>query len=310
MLLYIAYIIIGFVLLVKGGDFLVDGAVAIAKRAKLSNMVIGLTVIGFGTSAPELLVSAQAALAGSSGIAIGNVVGSNIANIALILGVTAIIFPIPATKSTLNRDTPFMLLACFMLAAVGWYGTINRFVGACFFLLLVGFVGWQIINCRKNAPKEDEDTEKPMALWKALLLVVVSIAALVAGANILIKGASGIALSLGTSERIVGLTIVAAGTSLPELFATVMAARKHQTDMALGNILGSITFNIFCVIGISSMVCPIHDANVGFLFDYGVMTVLSVSLLIFLYTRHLLERWEGIILLLIYVAYVARTIIM
>lgn len=310
MVLYIAYIILGFFLLVKGGDYLVDGAVAIAKRAKLSNMVIGLTVIGFGTSAPELLVSAQAALAGSSGIAIGNVVGSNIANIALILGITAIIFPIPATKSTLHRDTPFMLLACFMLTAAGWYGTINRLVGLCFFLLLVAFVSWQIILCRRNGVEEEEDTEKPMALWKAFLIVVASIAALVAGANSLIKGASGIALALGTSERIVGLTVVAVGTSLPELFATVMAARKHQTDMALGNILGSITFNILCVIGISAMVCPIHEANVGFLFDYGVMTVLSVALLLFLSTRRLLERWEGIVLLLIYVAYVARTIIL
>ena len=215
MLLYILYILLGFLLLVKGGDFLVDGAVAIAKRAKLSNMVIGLTVIGFGTSAPELLVSAQAAWAGSSGIAIGNVVGSNIANIALILGLTAVIFPIPAGKDVLRRDAPFMLFASALLVAVGLYGTISRLVGILFILMIIGFVTWQVMLCRKNAQPEPEDTTKPMALWKALLLVIVSIVALVFGADTLIKGACGIASALGTSERIIGLTIVAVGTSLP-----------------------------------------------------------------------------------------------
>lgn len=310
MLINIAYIIIGFLLLVKGGDYLVDGAVAIAKRAKLSNMVIGLTVIGFGTSAPELLVSAQAAFAGSSGIAIGNVVGSNIANIALILGLTAIIYPIPASKAVLHRDAPFMLLAAVLMTAVGMYGTINRIVGFLFFALLVAFVSWQVILCRKNAQDDSEISSEQMALWKALILVVVSIAALVFGANVLIKGASGIALALGTSERIIGLTIVAVGTSLPELFATVMAARKHQTDMAIGNIIGSVTFNIFCVIGISSIITPIMQTNVGFVFDYIIMLSLAVLLLLFLYTKNLLERWEGVVLLLIYIGYVARTVIM
>ena len=310
MLVYILYIVLGFILLVKGGDFLVDGSVAIAKRAKLSNMVIGLTVIGFGTSAPELLVSAKAALVGSSGIAIGNVVGSNIANIALILGLTAIIFPIPASKSTLRRDAPFMLLATILLVAVGMYGTIGRLVGLVFVLMLVAFVTWQIVICRKNAQPEPEDATQPMALWKALLLVVVSIAALVYGADILIKGASGIASSLGTSERIIGLTIVAVGTSLPELFATVMAARKHQTDMALGNIIGSVTFNILCVIGVSSVICPIAQANVGFVFDYFLMLGLAMLLLVFLYTKNTLERWEGFLLVLIYALFIARTIYM
>lgn len=310
MLLNIIYILIGFILLVKGGDFLVDGSVAIAKRAKLSNMVIGLTVIGFGTSAPELLVSAQAALVGSSGIAIGNVVGSNIANIALILGLTAIIFPIPAGKDVLHRDAPFMLLATVMMVVVGVYGVINRLVGILFVVLMIAFVSWQVILGRKNARDESGNPSGQMSLWKALILVVVSIAALVFGADTLIKGACGIAEALGTSQRIIGLTIVAVGTSLPELFATVMAARKHQTDMAIGNIIGSVTFNIFCVIGISSIITPIMQANVGFIFDYVVMLSLAVLLLLFLYTKNLLERWEGVVLLLIYIGYIMRTIIM
>lgn len=310
MLLFIVYIIVGFFLLVKGGDFLVDGAVAIAKRARLSNMVIGLTIVGFGTSAPELLVSTQAALIGSSGIAIGNVVGSNIANIAMILGLTAMIFPIPATRTTLHRDAPFMVLATILLVIAGCCGTIDRAIGAAFILLLVGFVSWQVINCRRNAEEETGDETVPMALWKAILLVLVSLGALVLGANILIKGASGIALALGTSERIIGLTIVAVGTSLPELFATLMAAVKHQNDMAIGNIIGSVTFNILCVIGVAAVVCPIQDTDIGFMFDYMVMLGLAVILLLFLATRNMLERWEGFILLMAYVAYIVYTVIM
>lgn len=309
MVLYIIYIIIGFLLLLKGGDYLVDGAVAIAKHARLSNMVIGLTVIGFGTSAPELLVSTQAALMGSSGIAIGNVVGSNIANIALILGVTAIMFPICVTRSTLLRDAPFMVLAVLLLTFVGYYGYIGRLVGILFVLMLVAFVGWQIVESRKNVSADDTN-EKVMSLFKAILVVLISFAALVGGSKLLVEGGVGIARQLGTSERIIGLTIVAVGTSLPELFATVMAARKKEADLALGNIIGSVTFNVLCVIGVASAVCPIENANVGFVFDYLVMSSLSVLLWLFLFTKRKLERWEGLLLLIVYIAYLLRTIIL
>lgn len=309
MVLYIIYIILGFLLLVKGGDYLVDGSVAIAKHARLSNMVIGLTVIGFGTSAPELLVSTQAALMGSSGIAVGNVVGSNIANIALILGVTAIMFPIHVTRSTLLRDAPFMVLAVLLLTLVGYHGYIGRIAGVLFVLMLMGFVGWQIVESRKKI-SADETEEKVMSLFKAMLVVLVSFAALVGGSKLLVEGGVGIARQLGTSERIIGLTIVAVGTSLPELFATVMAARKKEADLALGNIIGSVTFNVLCVIGVASAVCPIENANIGFIFDYLVMSSLAVLLWLFLFTNRKLERWEGILLLIAYIAYLLRTIIL
>lgn len=316
MILNIVLILAGFLLLIKGGDYLVDGAVSVAVKAKLSPMVIGLTVIGFGTSAPELLVSTQAALAGSPGIAIGNVVGSNIANIALILGVTALIVPIAIQRQTLKIDTPFMILSVILMVLVGISGTITRWEGLIGITMLVAFVSWQIWTSRKQAQKEEPQVPK-YKLPLALLIVLLSIGALALGANLLIKGASSLAMELGTMmgaepknmERIIGLTIVAVGTSFPELFASIQAARKGQTDMAIGNVVGSITFNILCVVGIASAVCPIEGSNAGFIFDYMIMAALSIVLWVFLLTNRTLERWEGAVLTLVYVAYVARTVI-
>lgn len=309
MIINIAYILLGFLLLIKGGDYLVEGAVAIAQRAKLSKMVIGMTVVGFGTSMPELLVSAQSALVGNSGIAIGNVVGSNIANIALILGVSSLIVPIASSRVTLRIDHPFMLLSAILFVAVAMTGTIERWAGIIFVLMLVGFVWYQVVASRKAMKQEEEPTEQPMALWKAMLIVAVSFGAMVFGADKLIEGASNIASALGVSDRIIGLTIVAVGTSLPELFASVMASIKGESDMAIGNIIGSVTFNILSVIGISAIICPIQDSNVGFGFDYLAMILVSIILWIFLRTHHKIVRWEGLILTLFYIAYLAKTII-
>lgn len=309
MLLNIAYILLGFVLLIKGGDYLVEGAVAIAQRAKLSKMVIGMTVVGFGTSMPELLVSAQSALVGNSGIAIGNVVGSNIANIALILGVSSLIAPIASSRVTLRIDHPFMMLSAVLFVAIAMTGSIERWAGIIFVLMLVGFVWYQVVASRKAMKQEEEPTEQPMALWKAMLIVAISFGAMVFGADKLIEGASNIASALGVSDRIIGLTIVAVGTSLPELFASVMASIKGESDMAIGNIIGSVTFNILSVIGFSAIICPIQDSNVGFGFDYLAMLLVSVILWIFLRTHRKIVRWEGLVLTLFYIAYLAKTII-
>ena len=315
MILDIVYILLGLALLVKGGDYLVDGSVAIAKRARLSEMVIGLTVVGFGTSMPELLVSAQSALMGNSGIAIGNVVGSNISNIALILGLTSIVNVIPAQKITLKIDLPFMILSLVLFVAIAMTGFVGRVAGVIGVLMLICFVSYQVRQSRKaeaalakENPKA-QDEAKPMALWKALLLVIVSFLAMVFGANILVEGASNIARLLGVTDRVIGLTIVAIGTSLPELFSSVMAAVKGKTDMAIGNIIGSVTFNILCVIGVSSIITPIMDTNIGFAFDYALMVILGVILWLFLRTKHELERWEGVVLTIIFIAYLAKTVI-
>lgn len=317
MWLDILYILIGFVLLVKGGDFLIDGAVAIAQRAKLSAMVIGVTVVGFGTSMPELLVSTQAAWVGSSGLAIGNVAGSNIANVALILGVTALICPLPSQRKMMRIDLPFMLFAMLLFIGFSFTGAIDRWMGILMVLLLVGFITWEVRDSRKTMKQELEEEVKPsMPLWRAILYVVASLAAMVWGADLLIDGSSAIAMELGEyfgvgkeeMERIIGLTVVAVGTSLPELFASLMAARKGETDMAVGNIIGSVSFNILSVVGVAAAITPIHDAWKPFAIDYAVMLGLGLVLWLFLQTHHKIVRYEGAILLTIYCLYIARTL--
>ena len=318
MLLNIIYILLGFVLLMKGGDFLIDGAVAIAQRAKLSAMVIGITVIGFGTSMPELLVSTQAAWVGSSGLAIGNVAGSNIANIALILGVSALIHPLPSQRMMMRVDVPFMLFAMVLFIVVAYTGeTIQRWQGIAMVLILVGFISWEVYNSRKQIKQEQTEEVKPsMPLWCAILYVVVSLAAMVYGADRLIEGSSAIAMELGEyfgvakeeMERIIGLTVVAVGTSLPELFASVTAARKGETDMAVGNIIGSVSFNILSVVGVASAITPIQNAWAPFAIDYMVMIGLGVLLWLFLRTHRKIVRYEGAILLIIYCLYIAKTL--
>lgn len=314
-------ILLGFILLIKGGDWLVDGAANIARKAQLSPMVIGITVIGFGTSAPELFVSLQAALAHSPGLSIGNVVGSNIANIALILGATAIIVPCATKRFTLKVDMPMMIGACLLLATVGMTGTIGRPAGIAAITILLVFSSWEIRHSRKLLKQQTADSgespHKIMPLWKAIVLSLVSFGLLVLGANALIKGASDIAREIGQQagtdprelERIIGLTIVAVGTSLPELFASIMAAHKKQADMAVGNIIGSVTFNILCGIGLTATICPIANSDRGFLTDYLLMCLLALLLWLFMYTRMKLERWEGLVLLSIYIAYVGYTVV-
>ena len=318
MLLNVGMIILGFLCLIKGGDLLVDGATAIARKAKVSEMVIGLTVVGFGTSAPELLVSLQAALEGSSGLAIGNVVGSNIANIALILGVSSMIIPCPTDKKTIYIDAPFMVFSVIAFSLVAMTGTISRLAGIIGFLMLVAFVVWQIIDSRKKeTAQETVAVAETMHLRRAVMYLIVGAVMLVGGADFLIDGASKIARQIGEHlgtpaeeiERIIGLTIVAVGTSLPELFASVMAAVKGKTDMAIGNIIGSVTFNILSVIGLSSAICPILNSDVGFMNDYIVMSALAIILWLFLRTRYILERWEGALLFVSYCGYIAATLL-
>ena len=310
MLTNILFILIGFVLLVKGGDYLVEGSVSIARKAKLSSMVIGMTVIGFGTSAPEMLVSVNAALADSPGIALGNVVGSNIANIALILGVTGLLYTCVTDSHTLRVDLPFMVLACVLLFFVGMMGSIGRIAGILGILLLVAFLIWQIRASRRKGDADVPKTEDTpvRSLPVSIIMVVLSIAAMIVGANILVDGAKNVAAALGVSERVIGLTVVAVGTSLPELFASVMSAKRGETDLAIGNIIGSVSFNVFFVVGVSAAISPIMEGTAVFFYDYLLMVGLAVLLWLFLFTKRTLERWEGAVLLLTYVAYIAHMV--
>jgi cation:H+ antiporter len=313
-------ILLGLVLLTQGGDYLIRGAVAVAQRARLDAMVIGLTVVAFGTSAPELLVSLQAALQGSSGLALGNVVGSNIANVALILGVTAALAVVPVKRTTLTVDMPFLLVASALMTTAALGGCIERWQGLVGLAMLVGFVTWQVRHARRQQVASQQDTEvatRPtMPLRRALVLVVLSCAALTYGADFLVQGASDIARHVGhrldiptaTMERIIGLTIVAIGTSLPELFASISAARKGETDMAIGNVIGSNIFNILCVVGASASITPIAGSGAGFAGDYAWMLLLTALLWLFLYTGRRLSHREGVTLLCLYVIFIVFTL--
>ena len=313
MLKSIFFIIFGLGLLVAGGDELVDGAVGIAKKAKMSPMIIGLTIVAFGTSAPELIVSIKAAMGGNPGIALGNVVGSNVANIALILGVTALIRPIPVAGRTVKIDTPFLVFATVALTLISFTsGALTRIEGIVGLLMLCGFIGYQIMMTKREDAKEttDDDAEDKTVspLWKSLLALVLGIAFLKLGAECLVDGAVSIASSLGIDDRIIGLTVVAIGTSLPELFASVIAARKGNVDMAVGNVVGSNLFNIMCVLCASCAITPIATIPAGFTTDCLWMLALTLLIWFQLRTDYRLTRLEGIVLLCSYAVFITMAI--
>jgi cation:H+ antiporter len=291
----------GLVLLVLGGDWLVRGAVALAERFRVPPLVIGLTIVGFGTSAPELLVSLKAALSGRGGIAIGNVVGSNIANILLILGIAALIGPIVARMADLRRDLAWMLGSSALLVPLFWNGNLGRIEGA---VLVVGILTYLAI-CLRSAGDEPAVEHDVMAVWKALGLVLLGLAALVGGARLLVDSATEIARTYGVSEAVIGLTIVAVGTSLPELATTIAAAIKGQRDIALGNVIGSNIFNVLSILGITALIAPIPIEGRFLAIDVPFMLVVSLALALMIWRFHGFGRIVGALMLLIYAGYVA-----
>jgi cation:H+ antiporter len=302
-LTYVLFII-GLVALLVGGDYLVRGASSIARRMHLSPMMIGLTVVGFGTSAPELLVSVQAALAGQPGLAIGNVLGSNIANILLILGISAAITALVIPLRAVWRDMGFMLLAVVILWVMLLDGTISRLDGIILVLGLIGFLASAFLLGEPEVPDDDE----PVAgLGLALLMTLGGLVALVVGARLLVDSASEIARTFGVSEAVIGLTVVAIGTSLPELATSVIAALRRQTDIAVGNVIGSNIFNIFSILGITALVTPIPADPRFASVDMIWVAATSVALVILALTLKGVPRWAGFVLVAVYAVYVGIT---
>ena len=307
-LIIAAQVIGGFFLLFFGGDWLVDGGVALARRFRISPLVIGMTIVAFGTSVPELLVSTISAIKGSSGIAIGNVVGSNIANIGLILGLTAMIYPIDTENRKVTANGIIMILASLLMIAFSVRGGISRTEGIYLFICLLLFT---ILSIRKGrTPKEDiepsANEKAPMKLLPALLLIALSCAMLPFGARLLVDGATSMAKALGVSDKVIGLTIVALGTSLPELAASVAAALKKEMDISIGNIIGSNIFNILCVLGVSASIRPIPFEYEPYSFDFIMMLAFSAALLLFVMPwkpQGRLGRLAGIVLFLAYISY-------
>lgn len=314
----------GLVLLVLGGEFLVRGAVRFAERMGLSPLLIGLTLVGFGTSTPELVTSVEAALEGSPGIAIGNIVGSNIANILLILGMSALIFPIAVSQSALKRDGVIMVGVAMLLAVVSPLMVLGPFVGAAFVAMLIGYVTYAYLQERSGTGghtaafergeaveglvehKGQEHARLPAAdIAISLAIALAGLVLVIFGGSFLVDGAVKLAAAMGISETVIGLTIVAVGTSLPEMVTSVIAAMKRQADVALGNILGSNIYNILGIGGITALIAPTAVPAEIIARDNLVMVGVSLLLLALAYTGYRIGRREGVALIAGYVGYVA-----
>lgn len=301
--------VVGLAMLYFGGESLVRGASALATRLGVSSLAIGLTVVAFGTSAPELVVSLDAALSGANDISVGNVVGSNIANIALILGIASLIRPALVEAKVVRIDAPIMIVASLTLIGVLANGTMSRIEGALMLSCLVAYTVFTFWEARResHAIREEFSAAAPRAPAKASLgtfFVVAGLALLVAGGHMLVSAAVDLATALGVSQAVIGLTIVAVGTSLPELATSVIAALRGQGDIAIGNVVGSNIFNILGILGITATVRPIHMGGITWL-DLGAMVALACALYLMLLVGRSLVRTEGFLLLSSFTAYTA-----
>lgn len=302
MILQVGILLLGFVLLVKGADWFVEGAASIAKKMGIPQLIIGLTIVAMGTSMPEAAVSITAALGNNAGITVGNVVGSNIMNILVILGITALITNVAIQKSTLFYEIPFMIAITVILLLFGMTGGKITFVeGVIFWLLFIVYLVYLFIMAKKGSGTEEEEA-KDMPVWKCLLLMLVGGIMVVKGSDFAVSGASEIARYFGMSERFIGLTIVAFGTSLPELVTSVTAARKGNTGIAIGNIVGSNIFNILFVTGTTALICAV-PFETKFIIDTAVAVFSGVLLWLGTIKHKELRRPCGIIMLLSYAAY-------
>ena len=320
--LNILLLIIGFVGLIKGADFFVDGSSALARIFKVPDVIIGLTIVAMGTSAPELAVSTSAAIQGANEIALSNVVGSNIFNLLCVLGVCALICPIPIEKSIIKRDFPFSILitvGLFIVTGIGLFsgfdflhtgmleniGMISRPVGIILLVIFAGYIGTLIVLAKRN--KVTEENGKDMPVWKCLLLIVAGLVCIIVGGQLDVENAKGIAAALGMSETLIGLTVVAIGTSLPELVTSIVAARKGENGLAVGNVVGSNIFNILFILGVSATIHPIA-VNYASVIDLLILIVVSAVTLIFSLTKKI-SRIEGAAMILMYTATVIFAIV-
>ncbi len=312
---------IGFAILLFSADWLVDGASALARKLNIPNIIVGLTVVAFGTSAPELVVSLMSALNGESALSLTNVLGSNIINTYVILGVSAIIYPLACGHNTFRFEIPLSLCAALLVLILGTecfayitpltgFTGLSRFDGITLLIIFCGFIIYTIYQALNNKEQQSDDDSPLMPLWKAGILIVVGLAGLVGGGKLIVDNAIEIAIGFNVPTEIIGVTIVALGTSLPELATSTVAAFKKNTDLAIGNVIGSNIFNIFAVLGISATISPLTQYN-NLVVDAATAATASGILLLFVTmknNRREITRWEGVILLLIYAAYLSWTI--
>ena len=308
MILNVLFIFVGIVLVLWGADRLTDGAVAVAEKMKMPQIVIGLTIVAMGTSMPEFCVSLVSALKGTTDLAVGNIVGSNIFNTLLIVGVSAWVAPMTILKSTVRKDIPFALFASVILLVMCLDGNISRLDAGILFVLFLVFM---YVTLKGAKTKDDdttaktdsiEDNKKPMATWLSIVWIIVGLACLIGGSNLFVEGATKVAEHIGVSEAVIGLTIVAGGTSLPELATSVVSARKGNSGIAIGNVLGSNVFNILAILGVTGVITPMHLQGITML-DLSMMVVSTLLVWLFSFTKYKIARWEGVVLTIVFIGY-------
>lgn len=304
-------LVIGFVLLIKGADFFVEGSSAVAKKLNVPSLIIGLTIVAMGTSLPECAVSVAASVTGNNALAVSNVVGSNIFNLMVVCGFCAVLTPLQVQLSTLKQEFPFSVLVGVLLLVLGSLGMeVGHLDGVIMLVIFAGFLYWMVRSALKARAKgepvdeceEDVERLKNLPVWKCLLFIVGGMAAIVVGGDVVVDSASAIAENFGLSQNLIGLTIVAMGTSLPELVTSFVAAKKNEVDMALGNVIGSNIFNVLFVLGVSSALSPITFIMENII-DLVILTVMSIVVWCFAWSKKKIGRFEGAVMLLAYAGY-------
>lgn len=300
MVLDVLLIVIGVTMVLLGADRLTEGASALARRMNVPEIIIGLTIVAAGTSAPELFVSLVSALKGTAGLAVGNVVGSNTMNAMLIVGCAAMVAPMTISRSTVKKDIPFSVAASVLLILIAADSFLGRWDGI---ILLVGFTVFMVYTLRQAKVDSATEVQTEMSpVWRNIVYLLGGLLGLVVGSNLFVDSASNVALSLGISEGVVGLTVVAGGTSLPELATSVVAARKGQSAIAIGNVIGSNVFNILMILGLTATISPLQIEGITTV-DMAVMLVSVALVWFFSFTKFTVERWEGALLVIGYLVY-------
>lgn len=300
--LQVLLLVIGIIVVIKGADWLTSGAVGMAERIGVPQIIIGLTIVAMGTSMPEFFVSLMSAINGTPDLAVGNIVGSNIFNALLIVGCAAMVAPITIQHTTVKKDIPVAVFASLLLMGMTLDGHISRIDAAILFSVFIAYIGITLRGAKTEDDTADEE-KKPMPVLKAVMLVVVGLAGLVIGSDVFVDNATSIAHTMGISDAVIGLTIVAGGTSLPELATSVVAAKKGNSGIAIGNVLGSNVFNILMILGITGLITPMTISGITVI-DLAMMVISMILLWLFSFTKYRIERWEGVVLTAIFIGYI------
>ena len=295
-------LVLGIVIVLKSADWLTNGAVGLATKLGISQIVIGLTIVAIGTSMPEFFVSIVSAIKGTPDLAVGNIVGSNIFNVLLIVGVAALVTPITIQRTTVRRDIPIAIIASVMLTVMMLDDNISRLDALVLFIAFVAFI-WITLHDSKNASNEICSSQETIGTHKSVFLILFGLFGLVLGSNIFVDNASSLAHAWGISDAVIGLTIVAGGTSLPELATSAVAAKKGDSGIAIGNVLGSNVFNILMILGMTGLISPMHIQNITYV-DMAVMVVSMALFWLFSFTKLRIDRWEGGVLIACFLGYI------